>query len=127
MAKNVVTDRIKRFTAPLPPFNTLEEADLNHLVSKVSVSYREEGDTVFSEGDAGLPDFYCVRQGSVRIENKTGELLDLCDEGDVFAKPQMPNQEMQHCIAKPHRPMPLCCTCVLDSDSTKTIPADTFG
>jgi CBS domain-containing protein len=84
VAKNVVTDRIKRFIAPLPPFNTLEEADLNHLVSKVSVSYREEGEILFTEGDAGLPDFYCVRQGSIRIENKAGELLDLCDEGDVF-------------------------------------------
>jgi CBS domain-containing protein len=84
MAANVIQDRIKRFIQSLPPFHLLTASELDTFVQKATVQYLQEGDSLFIEGSETLDYFFCVRQGSLRIEHENGTLVDLCGEGDIL-------------------------------------------
>ncbi|SIQ50899.1 DUF294 nucleotidyltransferase-like domain-containing protein [Pontibacter lucknowensis] len=85
---NVIQERVHEFLNTYPPFNLIDPEKLRQLARQVRVLYLEPEQVLFSQDDPAHEHFYVVRQGSVRLEQKTEggnpKLLDVCDEGDVF-------------------------------------------
>jgi CBS domain-containing protein len=85
MESNQISSRVASFLAQYPPFDRIPEADIQKLAATVVIKYLSAGDRLFEEGQSPQPWFYVVRKGSVRIySEQSGQLIDLCDEGDVF-------------------------------------------
>ena len=83
--KNSLHERVADFLMRYPPFDRLKRIDLIALTQGVSVRYLEKDQLIFDQGDATHPVFYVVYKGAVAIEQKDPiELIDLCDEGDLF-------------------------------------------
>ncbi|MFD2248227.1 DUF294 nucleotidyltransferase-like domain-containing protein [Pontibacter ruber] len=85
---NTIQERVHEFLRQYPPFNMIREEQLRKLASQVRVMYLEAEQVLFTQDDPAHAYFYVVRQGSVRLEQRTEEggqrLVDVCDEGDLF-------------------------------------------
>jgi len=85
-SSNVIADRVAEFLRRYPPFSLLEPVESADLAARVSIRYVPAGTVLFREGTAPAAEFYVVRQGSVEVfeEGPPRQLVDVCDEGDVF-------------------------------------------
>ncbi|NAS12942.1 DUF294 nucleotidyltransferase-like domain-containing protein [Poritiphilus flavus] len=92
--QNLISERVADFLKNYPPFNEMLEKDLGSLSEEVSIIYKEKGSDIFSEGEAPHPHFYVVHKGAVSLNRKdTDEIMDICDEGDIFGlRPLMANE-----------------------------------
>ncbi len=87
MPSNTIVERVAADLAKYPPFDQLNADLLYELASSVSVTYHEEGETIFSKGDSLRECAFMVMKGAVRLfEDIDGKevLVDMCDEGDIF-------------------------------------------
>ena len=83
--KNSLHERVADFLMRYPPFDRLKRTDLIGLTQGVTVKYLEKEQLIFNQGDSTHSVFYVVYKGAVAIEQKDPtELIDLCDEGDLF-------------------------------------------
>ena len=92
---NVISERVADFLQHYPPFNEMHAKDLLSLSEEVSIVYFEKGKVVFRECEKAHPHFYVVHKGAVELRRgETGEIADLCDEGDIFGlRPLMANED----------------------------------
>ncbi|MBC2840364.1 DUF294 nucleotidyltransferase-like domain-containing protein [Robiginitalea sp. SC105] len=82
---NRISERVADFLRQYPPFDELTDKDLQSLSLEVDILYREKGSVIFREGEETHPVFYVVHKGAVDLREATGgELIDICDEGDIF-------------------------------------------
>ncbi|MEM9143626.1 MAG: DUF294 nucleotidyltransferase-like domain-containing protein, partial [Bacteroidota bacterium] len=91
---NAISERVADFLKNFPPFRDLKVSELEHLSNQVSIFYREKGSLVFSEDDKPHPYFYIVHQGAIALRKTVNsEIVDICDEGDIFGlRPLMANE-----------------------------------
>jgi CBS domain-containing protein len=80
---NTISLRIYDFLKNYPPFSLVDGDRLQTLSKSVVVRYFEAGQTVFHEDDPHGDYLYIVREGSVSLR-KAEQLVDVCDEGDLF-------------------------------------------
>lgn len=80
---NTIVERVKAFLAPYPPFRFLPADALHKLSASVRIDYVTEGKLVFQEATEPHPYFYMLKEGSVALFQQD-QLLEACDEGDVF-------------------------------------------
>lgn len=92
---NIISERVADFLKQYPPFNELHDKDLRTLSEEVSIRYYEKGSIIFAEGEAAQPQFYVVHKGAVELRSGANkEIVDLCDEGDIFGlRPLMANED----------------------------------
>lgn len=85
-SSNVIQDRVAEFLRRFPPFSLLETAERSELAARVSIRYVTAGTVIFREGAKPGDEFYVLRQGSVEVHEQgpPRQLVDVCDEGDVF-------------------------------------------
>ena len=73
--------------------------ELLHLSQSAMVQYYEAGKVVFCKGDQPGNHIYVIREGAVNMINSNNEgenLIDSCDEGDVFGlRPLLANESYQ--------------------------------
>lgn len=101
MAANTITKRVEEFLVRFPPFDRGTAEDLQEISSAIVIRYLEAGEMVFTEGEAAKDFFYVVRQGSVEIvQQENNELVDICDEGDIFGVRPLLAQENYLASAK---------------------------
>lgn len=82
---NLISERVADFLKRFPPFNELTARDLSALVLEVEILYKERSSYIFREGEVPHAYFYVVHKGAVNLKlGETGELVDICDEGDIF-------------------------------------------
>ncbi|PKP11146.1 MAG: nucleotidyltransferase [Bacteroidetes bacterium HGW-Bacteroidetes-3] len=85
--KNTISERIFDFLKNYPPFNIVTNATLLEVAQNVEIQYFEKDQVIFSQNDLPHEHFYIINQGSVRlyrfVENEK-QMLDICDEGDLF-------------------------------------------
>jgi CBS domain-containing protein len=81
--KNTIAERILDFLKGFPPFDRLERDQLLTIASQVKVVYFEKDDFVFKQNEALHKSFYVVKDGAIGIY-RDHELVDECDEGDIF-------------------------------------------
>lgn len=87
MPSNTIVERVVADLQKYPPFDELDPSVLQDLAESVSLTYHEEGETIFTKGDTLKGHAFMVMKGAVRLFDTIDEkevLVDLCDEGDVF-------------------------------------------
>ena len=92
--KNIISERVADFLKNYPPFNVIEEEALQLLAQQVTIVYKEKNSTVFAEDETPHTFFYIVHKGAITLRRLTNnEIIDICDEGDVFGlRPLMANE-----------------------------------
>lgn len=95
--KNTISERVADFLKNYPPFNGLKNIDLQLLSEEVSIIYKEKGSIIFTEKETGHSFFYVVHKGAVSLLKKiTNDIVDICDEGDIFGlRPLMANENYE--------------------------------
>ena len=82
-----MTEPIAQFLGRYPPFNRLDASSLSELAGQMRIRYVEADEVIFAEGHPAAPAFYVVKKGLIALQRTASvedELLDLCDEGDLF-------------------------------------------
>ncbi len=85
--RNPIATRIAGFLEKFPPFPLLGEERLRQLADRTRVHYHQAGELLFKQGDTPGDGFFVVASGSVKLiatKDSRDELIDVCDEGDVF-------------------------------------------
>ncbi|MEO1011433.1 MAG: DUF294 nucleotidyltransferase-like domain-containing protein [Bacteroidota bacterium] len=92
--RNTISERVADFLKNFPPFHELESSKLYVLSAKVSIRYQEKGSIIFAEDEKPHDHFYIVHQGAVALRKTiNSEIVDICDEGDIFGlRPLMANE-----------------------------------
>jgi CBS domain-containing protein len=82
-----MTDAIAGHLGRFPPFDQLPEEVLGELSAKIHVLYLEADEVVFQQGEPAAGELFVVKKGVVALSRGLDdqlELLELCDEGDLF-------------------------------------------
>jgi CBS domain-containing protein len=79
---------ISRFLRAHPPFDALEEREVERVAATVEVECHPAGTTIFSEGQEPVEYLRVVRSGAVEIVHH-GRVLDLLGEGEPFGHASM--------------------------------------
>ncbi len=85
--ENTIPVRIADFLKEHPPFHFFDRKRLLELAERAVVQYRPKGEVIFRQGDMPGLHVYIVREGAIDLfheENGTRELIDQCDEGEMF-------------------------------------------
>ncbi|WP_422080555.1 DUF294 nucleotidyltransferase-like domain-containing protein [Ulvibacterium sp.] len=92
--QNTISERVADFLKDFPPFNVLEKSKLDSLSRQVVIIYHEKGGLVFSEDGIPHDYFYIVHEGAIALRKiANNEIVDICDEGDIFGlRPLMANE-----------------------------------
>ena len=81
---NTIAERIYDFLKGFPPFNLLPREQLLAISAAVDVIYLEKNASVFEIGQSIDNHFYVVKNGAIGLYRATNDLVDECDEGDIF-------------------------------------------
>ncbi|MEP2056360.1 MAG: DUF294 nucleotidyltransferase-like domain-containing protein [Maribacter litoralis] len=83
--KNLISERVADFIKNYPPFNVLDSTSLFQLAEQVIIVYKEKNSVIFTVDENQHSHFYMVHKGAVTLNNPaTSNILDYCDEGDIF-------------------------------------------
>ena len=83
MPANTIVHRVFEFVRKHPPFSLMEDDLLLEMAAKVKIRYVDADQIIFKENEAPGKFIYFVREGSVSLA-QGGEMVDVCDEGDLF-------------------------------------------
>ncbi|MFK7907196.1 MAG: DUF294 nucleotidyltransferase-like domain-containing protein [Chitinophagales bacterium] len=87
MASNHIASRVADFLKKFPPFSYLSKEALLEVAESVEVQYFGKKEAIFEEGGSINPFAYVLHKGRIDIikafEGST-QLIDMCDEGDIF-------------------------------------------
>ena len=81
---NTIAERIYDFLKDFPPFNLLPREQLLAISKAVDVIYLEKDASAFEIGQSIDNHFYVVKNGAIGLYRATNDLVDECDEGDIF-------------------------------------------
>lgn len=92
--KNTISQRVADFLKNHPPFNFLKQKDLEFISEQISIIYKEKDSIIFAENEETHDSFYVVHKGAVALKTSLQtDVLDMCDEGDVFGlRPLLANE-----------------------------------
>ncbi|MGB4839100.1 MAG: DUF294 nucleotidyltransferase-like domain-containing protein [Saprospiraceae bacterium] len=79
-----IVQRIYDFIRDFPPFNILPEEAILNIAKNTTVKYLPPGSILFNAGDQPQNLFYIVNAGAVHLKRSDGQLIDICEEGNVF-------------------------------------------
>ncbi|PCE63810.1 DUF294 nucleotidyltransferase-like domain-containing protein [Sediminicola luteus] len=100
---NSIAARVADFMGKHPPFDLLPQAELLALASEVTIAYHPKNERIFSENQAPKDHFFMVHKGAIALKRpSTQNLVDLCDEGDVFGLRPLMAQEQYKLDAVAH-------------------------
>lgn len=87
MPSNIITTRIADFLQKYPPFSYLQKKEVSKVAETIEVQFFGENELIFEEGKNTLPFVYVLHKGLVDIVvniEGTAQLIDRCDDGDIF-------------------------------------------
>jgi CBS domain-containing protein len=82
--ENALAKRIEDFLSSQPPFDQLNEGELQNLSFQFRLKYVSKEDWLFQQGEECHDDLFIVRTGLIEIIDPANRILDLCDEGDII-------------------------------------------
>ena len=83
--KNTISQRVADFLKNFPPFSFLDKNDIEVLAEQVSIIYKDKGALIFAENEETHDSFYVVHKGAIELSKAAqNDILDMCDEGDIF-------------------------------------------
>lgn len=93
--KNTIAYRVCDFLEKYPPFDIIPKEVLLDLSKEVVIIYMEKGKVLFQEQEKAHAYFYIVKEGAIEMKQTISdklEMVDVCDEGDVFGvRPMITN------------------------------------
>ncbi len=87
MPSNHISTRIYDFLKKFPPFSYLSKEALLKVSESVEVQYFGKKEAIFEEGSSINPFAYVLHKGRIdiiKIFEENTQLIDMCDEGDIF-------------------------------------------
>jgi CBS domain-containing protein len=81
---NTIAERIYDFLKEFPPFNMLIPDNLLSICKSIEVHYVEKDSFLFKTNESVKDKFYVVKDGDIGLFTGTNDLVDECDEGDIF-------------------------------------------
>ncbi len=81
---NTIAERIYDFLKGFPPFSMLIADDLLSICKSIEVHYIEKDNFLFKANEPVKDKFYVVKDGDIGLFTATNDLIDECDEGDIF-------------------------------------------
>lgn len=81
---NTISLRISDFLKNYPPFDSLEKDVLLKVATTVEIIHLDINKPLFEIGNPISNHFYVVKNGAVGLYRDTSELVDKCDDGDLF-------------------------------------------
>lgn len=92
--KNTISHRVADFLKNFPPFTFLQQKDIEIISEQISIIYKEKDSVVFAENEETHSCFYVVHKGAVALRTSLqNDILDMCDEGDIFGlRPLIANE-----------------------------------
>ncbi|HLO54645.1 MAG TPA: DUF294 nucleotidyltransferase-like domain-containing protein [Saprospiraceae bacterium] len=82
--KNEIVHRVYDFLKEYPPFNLLPKEAILKISSHVVVKFLPDKTILFKIGELPPSIFYIVNEGAIHLHQEDGQMVDHCDEGDVF-------------------------------------------
>jgi CBS domain-containing protein len=82
--KNEIVHRVYDFLKEYPPFNLLPKEAILKISSRVVVKFLPAKTILFKIGELPPSLFYTVNEGAIHLHQEDGQMVDHCDEGDVF-------------------------------------------
>lgn len=82
--KNEIIHRVYDFLKEYPPFSLLPKDAILKISSHVVVRFLPEKNILFKIGEMPPSFFYIVNEGAIHLHQEDGQMVDHCDEGDVF-------------------------------------------
>ena len=79
---------IGSFLRTYPPFDHLEDSQLERLVQATRIEFHGEGAVILQQGGEPATSLYVVRKGAVELADDE-QVIDLLTEGEVFGHPSM--------------------------------------
>lgn len=108
--KNTISHRVADFLKGFPPFNMLDIEVLEDIASEINIKYLDKESLVFKDGERPHLYFYVVHKGAIALrKTDKNEIVDLCDEGDIFGLRPLMAQENYKMEAKAHEETILYC------------------
>lgn len=92
--KNTISQRVADFLKNFPPFSFLKQKDIEIISEQITIIYKEKDSVVFTLNEETHDSFYVVHKGAVAlIADQQSDILDMCDEGDIFGlRPLIANE-----------------------------------
>ena len=81
-------DPVADFLRGFPPFDQLDEGELEELAKGVEVEYFPADQVILRQREASGPEVWVVRTGAVDLIDE-GRVLDRLEEGEMFGHPSM--------------------------------------
>ncbi|MEM6720863.1 MAG: DUF294 nucleotidyltransferase-like domain-containing protein [Bacteroidota bacterium] len=81
---NTIAERINDYLKAFPPFSFLNRTQLFTISQAVDVIYLEKDKYLFKIDEPVENHFYVVRDGAIGLFRANTNLVDQCDEGDIF-------------------------------------------
>ncbi|MFH4965556.1 DUF294 nucleotidyltransferase-like domain-containing protein [Gaetbulibacter sp. M235] len=81
---NTIAERIYDFLKGFPPFSMLIPDNLLSICKSIEVHYIEKDSFLFKANEPVKDKFYVVKDGDIGLFTATNDLIDECDEGDIF-------------------------------------------
>ena len=81
---NTIAERIYDFLKGFPPFNMISVENLLSICKNIEVHYVEKNHYLFETDNPVKDKFYVVKDGDIGLFTVNNELVDECDEGDIF-------------------------------------------
>jgi CBS domain-containing protein len=81
---NTIAERINDFLKGFPPFSMLFPEHLLAICKSIEVHYVEKDSFIFKTNEPVKDIFYVVKDGDIGLFTASNELVDECDEGDIF-------------------------------------------
>ena len=81
---NTIAERIFDFLKGFPPFSMLLHDNLLSICKSMEVHYVEKDTLIFKTNEPVKDIFYIVKDGDIGLFTELNELVDECDEGDIF-------------------------------------------
>ena len=81
---NTIAERIYDFLKDFPPFNVLTKEECLTISRNIKVIYVEENSSIFSINEKVEDCFYVVKEGAIGLFKAKNDLVDKCDDGDIF-------------------------------------------
>ncbi len=92
--RNTISQRVADFLKNFPPFSFLNQKDLELISEQIAIIYKEKDSVIFAENEETHNSFYVVHKGAVALKTSLqNDILDICDEGDIFGlRPLIANE-----------------------------------
>lgn len=81
---NTIVYRVRDFLKEHHPFSFLSLEEQIEISTQISVHYFENDEFIFLYNAPLLQHFFVVKQGAVGLYNSNNQLVEQCDEGDLF-------------------------------------------